>query len=92
MGAYESFFLKDPTLEPNQIKALKSCGIKFTTSEKVFRGKCDDDESTILIVKMVSFDWVWVADCYITATNVSWKYEFRNTLRKNKIRFTSRTF
>lgn len=91
MGAYEQFTIKEEELYSSQIQALNE-HIIITEDAGMFRVLIDEEKSAVLFKpKPKSPFYVEIIDQCITATNVKWKRTFRSMLRKNKIKFRSKS-
>lgn len=91
MGRYELILLKEKdVLMLSQIQALSEY-VTITKDRGMFQVLIDEEKPVVLFEKMSPYV-VKIVDHYITASNVKWKKDFRSTLRKNKIKFRSRSF
>lgn len=88
MGKREQFILKDERLIIDQMQALNE-HIVITEDPGMFQVLIDEEKSTVLFKPHGLY--AEIIDQCITASNVKWKENFRSMLRKNRIKYKSKS-
>lgn len=89
MGRYEQFIIKEEELILSQIQALSEQVI-ITQDSGMFQVLIDEEKSVVFIKKKSPYI-AEIIDHHIIASNIKWKENFRSMLRKNKIKYKTKS-